>query len=124
MIKTGLIAAAMAIALMATPAYAADYEIENTFSDALYGGGLGVLVGGALMLISGNPQDHWNYLTIGAGVGVIGGVGYGLMKSSGSLATLEDGKVKLAMPTPQIKVHQIAGDDVLSVSMDLVSTQF
>lgn len=56
-------------------------------TDALYGGVAGVLVGGGIALLS--DGDHWQRdLMIGAGVGILAGVGVGIVQvvseSSGS----------------------------------------
>lgn len=103
---------------------AADFEMQNTFEDAIYGAGIGLLVGGGLMLISGNPGDHWDYLAVGAGVGVIAGTLYGVATSTRALAEIDDDGVKLAMPTPQWKTEHSQGKTSLAMEMDLLKTSF
>ncbi len=94
--------AALMLALAgAVPAQAADFELQNTMEDALYGGAIGALVGAGAMLVSGSPSKHWDYLLTGAGLGIIGGAIYGVYTSARPVAELEDGKLKLAVPTPE-----------------------
>ncbi len=76
---------------------------ENTFKgiceDSLYGGLAGALVGTALMAFTHNPEDHNDYIVYGAASGVLVGATYGLVNATRSLATVENGRIRLSIPT-------------------------
>jgi len=82
-----------------TSAWAEDNAFQTAFESAFYGGALGALVGGALMVFTKKPADHLDYMGYGAAVGVLAGTAYGLAKSSRPLASIENGNLKIAMPT-------------------------
>ena len=84
---------------MTTSAFADDNAIRDTFQSAFYGGAVGALVGAALLVFTDKPADHLNYMGFGAAAGVLAGAAYGVAKSSRSLASIENGSVKIAMPT-------------------------
>lgn len=95
--------ASLIIASTSTGA-SADDTLERTFKDALYGGAIGALVGTAVLLLTDNPDEHWDYIATGAGVGVLGGAAYGLatsglVQSSAATEVDEDGTFSLSMPT-------------------------
>jgi uncharacterized membrane protein YebE (DUF533 family) len=121
-LKVLFVAAALALAPM--QASAGDYEVSNVLDDAMYGAGLGALVGLGVMLISKKPTDHWDYVTKGLGVGIIAGAAYGVYRSSQAFAQIEDGQIQLGMPTPQLALHDTPfGLDVV-VSADLIGGSF
>ena len=72
---------------------------QIVFSDALYGAAIGGVVGGAAWLIN---QDNAG-VKIGTGilVGTVAGLVFGVADAQ-SLVEVQDGKVKLALPTPAI----------------------
>ncbi len=84
-----------------TPAFAEDNTMRKTFQNAYYGGLVGALIGAAAMVLTDEPEDHWDYIAKGAALGVIGGTAYGLSKDTImiSAAEVEDGKLKLSVPT-------------------------
>lgn len=84
---------------VATSAWADDNAFRTTFESAFYGGAVGTLVGAALMVFTHKPADHLDYMGYGAAVGVLAGTAYGVAKSSRSLASIENGNLKIAMPT-------------------------
>jgi len=123
--KHGWKAAVFALALAAAPvgqAQAADFELQNTMEDAVYGGAIGALVGVGAMLVSGSPTKHWNYLFTGAGLGLIGGAIYGVYTSARPLASLEDGKLKLGAPQPTLALAPNGRE--MSVNMPLFASRF
>ncbi len=96
------IIAAMAIISLFTAAstsYAAENSLREVFQDAFYGAGIGALVGGAFMVFTKKPADHLDYIGYGAAAGVLAGTAYGLAKSARALAEIDNGKIKIAIPT-------------------------
>lgn len=83
----------------AVPALAGDSTIRDIFEDALYGGAAGALVGAALLIFLKKPADHLDYMAYGAASGVLVGTAYGVVKSTRSLAQIDNGTVKFALPT-------------------------
>jgi len=77
----------------------ADDAFEGIFRNAVYGGLVGGLVGAALLVFTHKPGDHLDYIGFGAAGGVLAGVAYGAVKTTRALAEVENGKVKLAVPT-------------------------
>lgn len=71
--------------------------------DGLYGGLIGALVGAAVLPFTEHPGDHLDYIAIGAGAGVIAGVIYGLVDISRPFAALDDGRLTLALPVPELR---------------------
>ncbi len=82
-------------------AQAGDGSVRDIFADGFYGGLLGVLVGGAAMLLTDKASDHKEYLTTGAGVGVMLGVAYGVAKESRAFAEIKPDGVQVGWPTLQ-----------------------
>ncbi|MBL0226610.1 MAG: hypothetical protein IPQ16_13865 [Geobacteraceae bacterium] len=82
-----------------TSAFADDNAFRDTFMSAFYGGAVGALVGGALMVFTKKPADHLDYMGFGAAAGVLAGTAYGVAKSTRALASIENGNLKIAMPT-------------------------
>ncbi len=121
--RVALVAVAMAVFLGSTAparAQAADFEMQVVFEDAVYGAAIGGLIGGGFMLLSKHPTDHWDYLTTGAGAGIILGAAYGVFTSTRSFAEYEDGKLRIAMPTPQLELR----NDELAMQADVFRTRF
>ncbi|MDX8388082.1 MAG: hypothetical protein R8M46_06065 [Ghiorsea sp.] len=121
-IKAAVVAAMMALFPM--QAAAADYEVANVMDDAIYGAGVGGMVGAGLMLLSDKPTDNWNYLTRGIGIGIIAGAAFGVFRTSKSLAQVEDGEIKLGMPTPELAFQETALGLDLVVKTDLIRGSF
>lgn len=124
--KYTLVGACSLFAFVATPSVsaAADFEVETVFEDALYGGAIGALVGAGAMLISSHPSNNWDYILTGAGVGIIGGAAYGVYTSSRSFAEIEDGKMVVGVPTPQIKVENYNDNTVVALQADLLKVNY
>ena len=83
----------------ATTSFAADNVFKEVFQDAFYGGAAGALVGAAFMAFTRKPADHLENMGIGAGVGILAGATYGVTKSARSLAEINNGRVRIAIPT-------------------------
>ncbi|MDX8381259.1 MAG: hypothetical protein R8M14_04030 [Ghiorsea sp.] len=93
---------ALVMAWYPSQASAGDYEVQNVMDDALYGGGIGAVVGLGLMLLTKKPTDNWNYVSRGLGGGLIVGSIYGIYRTSKSLAQIEDGQIHFGLPTPEV----------------------
>lgn len=88
-----------AVLATATSALAGDNAFREVFEDAFYGGAAGALVGAALMAFTKKPADHLDYMAYGAASGVLVGSAYGLVKSTRSLARIDNGSIRFALPT-------------------------
>ena len=115
------IAAVLAFGLAAPHAQAADYEVQNVFEGAVYGAGIGALVGLGVSLInnSSGKQTASNVMT-GAGVGIIAGVIYGVYAGTRAAAEYENGHWRFALPTPEVELH----GSKLAARTDLVRARF
>jgi peptidoglycan/LPS O-acetylase OafA/YrhL len=83
----------------ASSSYADENTLREVFQDAFYGAGIGALVGGALIAFTKKPADHLNNIGYGAAVGVLAGTAFGLAKSSRALAEIDNGNIRIAVPT-------------------------
>ncbi len=123
-----LIAVMTLVSLLSTvsSAFAADDTIREVFTDAFYGAGIGALVGGALMIFASHPTDHYNNIAYGAATGVIAGTAYGLAKSARAFAEVENGRVKIAIPTlvPELLVSPSSGRSTVAWKADLIRGTF
>lgn len=82
-----------------TASFASDNTLREVFQDAFYGGAIGTLVGAALLAFTKKPVNHLENIGYGAAVGVLFGTAYGVTKSARSLAEIDNGRVRIAMPT-------------------------
>jgi hypothetical protein len=100
MIKKISIIAVLLIMIFQGAAFAMETEGDVIFRDSLYGAAIGALLGVAVYAIDANDLGE----KVGGGVlvGTLGGLFYGLHETR-SLAEIEDGKVKFAVPTPAIQ---------------------
>jgi hypothetical protein len=108
-----------------TSAFAED-TLKEVFTDAFYGAAIGGLVGGAIMVFKKKPFDHLEYIAYGAASGVLVGTAYGLAKSARAFAEVENGRVKLAMPTivPELFVSPASGQTTIAWKADLIRGTF
>jgi len=109
-----------------TSAFADDNAFRDTFQSAFYGGAVGALVGAALLVFTKKPADHLDYMGFGAAAGVLAGTAYGVAKSSRALASVENGSVKIAMPTiiPDLTESPVTKQTVLSFRADILRGTF
>ncbi len=127
--KITVLLVAISVFAFSAQAKAADDAMSNTLTDALYGGAIGALVGTAVLFLTDNPDDHIDYIFTGAGVGILGGVAYGLATSGvvQRAATEYDGdKITFAMPTvKRVEVYDelLSKKEVIN-SVDLVKIRF
>jgi len=101
--KIACIAVVVTLMFSASNAFAQDegQGMQRILRSTVYGGAIGLVAGFAFMLFTDNPEDHYDFLASGAGVGILGGLAYGLVTSSGriAIAEVEKGTVKLNVPT-------------------------
>jgi hypothetical protein len=111
---------------LSVPCSATETGVKNLFENSLYGGLAGTLVGAACLAFTHTPEDHLNYLYIGAASGVILGVVYSVAQESKSLVAVENGTVKIAMPTitPQLQRNGDKEPAALMLTAELISGRF
>ncbi len=121
-----IVLAALLVSSLSVPCGAADTAFKDSFENAFYGGMLGTLVGGALLVFTKKPGDHLDYIYYGAAGGILGGAGYGVVKSSKSLMTMENGSIKVAMPTisPEFQQASAKGTSGVMWKAELLSGTF
>lgn len=108
------------------PCHAEEAGFETIFRNALYGGLAGALVGGAVLAFTHKPGDHLDYLGYGAAGGVLAGAAYGTLKVGKALAEVENGKVRLAMPTimPDFIPAGARGEGAVMLSAQVLRGKF
>ena len=84
MMKTISLLLALSFLLISTPCFGEDV-MERTYRSTVYGGITGGLVGGAVMALTDEPDEHFDYILVGAASGIIFGAVYGFL--SGTRAT-------------------------------------
>ena len=124
-----IIACLTVVAMLGTSsaAFAVDENaFRETFTSAFYGGAVGALVGAALMVFTKKPADHLDYMGFGAAAGVLAGTVYGVAKSTRSFASVENGSVKIAMPTiiPDLTESPVTKQTVVSFRADILRGTF
>jgi len=112
------------LALFPAQASAGDYEVQNVMDDALYGAGVGALVGLGAMLLTDKPTDNWNFITRGLGIGIIAGAAYGMYRSRGAFAQIEDGQIHLGVPMPEVAFRDTPTGVDMVVSTKLIGGSF
>ena len=123
---TILALSALLLTVLSIPCSAADSAIKDTLENAVVGGLVGTLAGGALLLFTKKPSDHYDYLYYGAAGGAVAGTAYGMMNSAKALASIEDGKVKFAMPTimPEFLETGTRGAAAIMLKAELIRGKF
>jgi hypothetical protein len=74
-----------------------------------------------------HPSDHiGDNLAYGAAAGVLAGTAYGLAKSARAFAQVENGSVKIALPTivPELNVSPSSGRSVVAWKTELIRGTF
>jgi hypothetical protein len=117
---------ALTIVCMATPCFAEESGIKTVFQDAFYGGLTGGLIGAALLAFTKTPGNHLDYIGYGAAGGVIIGAAYGAVVVTRSLAELENGKVRFAVPTirPELREANSKGQTCIIATAELIRGTF
>lgn len=93
---------------MSGAAYAQDPAVVDIFKDGFYGGLAGALVGAAALAFTDEPEDHLNYIAIGAGVGVIAGTAYGIYTATRYMAEIQGSRLTWHLPVPQIALKGLS----------------
>jgi hypothetical protein len=116
----------MSFLTTATAAFASDNTFREIFQDAFYGGAVGTLVGAALLAFTKKPADHLDYMAYGAASGVLVGAAFGVTKSARSLAELDNGRVRIAMPTiiPDLVESPVTRQTTITWRADLLRGTF
>jgi len=117
------IAMVTAMGVAAPQAKAVDFEVQTVFEDAMYGAAIGAAVGLGAMLLTDTPSDNWDFIVKGTGIGILGGAAYGMYVSSRAVAQIENGKVKVAMPTPKFR-RAPSDPGAMAMQVDLISSRF
>lgn len=78
------------------------------------------------MVFKTKPLDHLDYIAYGAASGVLVGTAYGLAKSARAFAEVENGRVKIALPTviPELVVSPASGRTTVAWKADLIRGTF
>jgi hypothetical protein len=115
-----------AVLSTSSSAFAADDTLREVFTDAFYGAAIGGLVGGALMVFTKKPAAHFDYIAYGAASGVLLGTAVGLTKSARAFAEVENGRVKMALPTiiPELVVSPVTGQTTVAWKAGLIRGTF
>ncbi|MEW6682846.1 MAG: hypothetical protein AB1451_07975 [Nitrospirota bacterium] len=108
------------------PARAANNEMGDVLVDGFYGGLIGALVGAGVMVLTDDPGDHLQYMTTGAGIGVIAGTIYGLSQVARyAMINVDRGQLTWRVPAIEPAVTSPPGETPnLSVSAALVRVRF
>ena len=123
-----LVAVMTLVSLLSTAssAFASDDTLSEVFTSAFYGAAIGALVGGALMVFTDKPLNHFDRIAYGAASGVLIGTAYGLAKSARAFAEVENGRIKVAFPTviPELVVSPASGQTTIAWKADLIRGTF
>jgi len=117
---------AITLLFIANPCLAAENAFKSVFQDIFYGGLSGGLVGAAVLAFSKHPGSHLDYIGYGAAGGVLVGAAYGAVTTTRSLAELEHGEVKFAMPTilPELREANSKGHSAIIATAELLRGRF
>lgn len=121
--KMSMVLSVFMFVCWSVPCHAAENAFKTIFTDSLYGGLTGSLVGAAVMAFAKKPGDHLDYMAYGAATGVLVGAAYGIGKA---MVELDNGRVKLSMPTviPDIKDSNSKGQTPIVVMAELLRGKF
>lgn len=89
-----LIAAFMTLSAQAF----ADTKGQVVFKDTVYGLLTGSILGAAVMTLTDEPEDHYEYIGYGAAAGAIAGAAFGFAEAT-DMVEFKDGKTYIAMPS-------------------------
>lgn len=107
-------------------ALANENALRDTFQSAFYGGAVGSLVGAALLAFTRKPADHLDYIGFGAATGVLAGAAYGAVRSARALASIDNGNVRIAMPTimPDLAESPVTRQTIVTWRADILRGTF
>ncbi|HEX9758991.1 MAG TPA: hypothetical protein VGB26_14515 [Nitrospiria bacterium] len=79
-------------------------ELADVLKSGFFGGLIGTMIGGGILLLMDNPDDHLEVLGYGAGSGIILGTIYGIVQiPRNSFAEINEGELSLNIPTVEIR---------------------
>jgi uncharacterized membrane protein YebE (DUF533 family) len=109
-----------------TSACADDNVFRETFLSAFYGGAVGALVGASLLVFPRKPADHLDFIGFGAAAGVLAGTAYGVGKASRAFASINNGKLKIAMPIiiPDVAESPSSKQTIVSIRANILQGTF
>lgn len=121
--KMSMVLSVLMFVCWSVPCHAAENAFKTIFTDSLYGGLTGSLVGAAVMAFAKKPGDHLDYMAYGAATGVLVGAAYGIGKA---VVEFDNGKMKFAMPTviPDIKDSNSKGQTAIVFMAELLHGKF
>jgi hypothetical protein len=117
---------AVTLLFLATPCLAAENAFKSFFEDSFYGALSGGLVGAAVLAFTKQPGKHLDYIGYGAAGGVLVGAAYGTAAATRSLADLQNGKLKFALPTimPELREANSKGQTSIGAMAELIRGSF
>jgi len=129
--STSVFLALAAALVLAAPgqARAASYVAQDIWYSTLYGGAIGGVAGTGVMLLTDDPLDHTDYIVTGVGVGILGGLAYGIysysVSNSYGLVNVDSaGTTHYAIPKPRPFVSRAGEEQSVGVRLDLVRGRF
>ena len=100
MLKKILVITMLFMMIFQTAAFALETEGEVIFRDALYGAGIGALLGAAFYLA--DDDDFASKISTGLLVGTVAGLAVGFAETR-SFVEMKQDEIKVAVPTPIIR---------------------
>jgi len=111
---------ALAAILLTGASAGAQERGRIVFQDTVYGVLTGALIGGALTLATSDPGDNLQWIGLGAAVGAVAGVAYGMYETTAVAELGKDGHLRLAMPSVQLRPRGRS----LEPSVDVLRVRF
>lgn len=115
---------ALTLVVTATSCYAEENAMQTVFKDIFYGALSGGLVGAAVLAFTSHPSDHLDYIGYGAAAGALVGATYGAVTVTRSLAEIENGEVKFAMPTIRPEIRENRSRMAVAATAELLRGSF
>jgi len=114
---------AMLLAVWSVPCHAAESTFKGIFTDSIYGGLTGTLVGAAVMAFAKKPGDHLENMAYGAAAGVLTGAAFGIGRA---FAEMENGKVRFSLPAiiPDFQETNSRGQTPIVITTQLFRGRF
>ena len=104
----------LVVAPSVAPSYAKAEEnhMRTIFMDTFYGMAAGALIASAISLTQGDP-DWGGNVGAGAAIGGIAGAFFGVVTEMRYVATVDDGRLRVSVPSVGLSVDKKAGDQPL-----------
>lgn len=84
---------------------AEDGTMQFVLRDTVYGMVIGALLGTAAALSTDEPEDHWNYISVGALFGGASGLFYGVVYDTDAFVQIDKDGLSVGIPTLHTKVE-------------------